>query len=411
MIQEPYIISYSISIFIIMHTIHKKIGLALCAFALCATPAFAATDDMAHYWNFEEGMGRSVGDSVGGQNGALTGSSTGFGWAGGKVGASLAMDGMEGEGVALPNGFLTGSQGSISVWLAMTELSDSNIIFSGRSTTDRYTYASLSIDRDGRPLFQFRDTVNGNDRRAQGTRLIGKNEWVHVVLTANGQGYRMFVNGEAIEIAGDNIGRWFPDLTNQVFMYRIGTADAATMNGSFRGYLDDLRIYSRALSAEEAAALFEVGNAAAPTLPAGIAPKLSFGISASEVPFGGSVALNWSTQLVDTCTASGGWNGAMATSGTQVMVKLANDVSYQLVCGNKYGTVQETVRVHVLEKGATSTAPVSTGGSLTVTDVTPTPSTATAERQAMIDKLVAQIMILIGELQKKIAEMQAAGAR
>ena len=46
------------------------------------------------------------------QNGVLTGSSTGFGWASGKVGTALGMDGVSGEGIALPNAFLTGSQGS-----------------------------------------------------------------------------------------------------------------------------------------------------------------------------------------------------------------------------------------------------------------------------------------------------------
>lgn len=396
-----------------MNTIHQKIGFAVCVFALCASTAFAATNDAAYHWSFEEGTGRSVGDAMGGQNGALTGSSTGFGWTGGKVGTALAMDAASGEGVALPNGFLTGSQGSISLWLNMKELSDGNIIFSGRSTTDRYVYAAFSIDRDGRPQFQFRDSSNGSDRRAQGTRLIGTNEWVHVVMTANGQGYHMFVNGEEATVAGDNIGRWFPDITNQVFQYRIGTADAATMNGSFNGLLDDLRIYARALSLSEVTALYEEGNNASPNIPAGIAPKLNFSISAAEVPFGGSVALRWSTQLVDTCVASGNWDGAVATSGEKVMIKLANDSTYGLTCTNKYGNVIETVRVHVLEKGATS-SPTTSKGTLTVTDSTPSVSpsaVATQERKAMIDKLVAQIMVLIGELQKKIAEMQAAGTR
>ena len=201
---------------------------------LFAPTAFASTTDYTHFWSFDEGMGRSANDLVGGQNGVMTGSSTGLGWASGKVGTAIGMDGTVGTGIALPNAFLKGSQGTISLWLNPQSLSDQNIIFSGKSTTDNNVYAALMVDHDGRLQFQFRDSTNGNDRKAQGTHLLNKNEWVNVVFTASGLGYHMYLNGAEMTVAGDNIGRWFPDITNQSFMYRIGMLDAIPLNGSWK---------------------------------------------------------------------------------------------------------------------------------------------------------------------------------
>ena len=351
----------------------KKILLttAIVGALLSGSTALGATNDYVNYWKFDEGMGRSAGDSVGGQNGALFGSSTGFGWASGKVGTALGMDGTMGTGVALPNGILAGSQGSISLWLDMKDLSDHNIIFSAKSTTDNNIYAAFAVDRDGRPQFQFRDTTNGNDRKAQATRLLNKNEWYNLTFTANTLSYHVYVNGEEVVIAGDNIGRWFPDITNQTWSYRIGALDAVPLNGSFNGYLDDVRVYNRALTADEARALYTEGNAARPTVPAAVAPKVSFNISEDHISFGGSVLLNWSTVNSDACVASGSWNDAVGTSGSKVFVKLGADAAYTLTCSNaKYGSDVSTVKVFVGKEGATSTQSTATITAVAVTTMT-----------------------------------------
>ncbi len=336
--------------------------------------AYAATNDYVNYWTFDEGGGRSANDLVGGQNGVLVGTSTGFGWASGKVGTALGMDGAAGTGVALPNAFLSGSQGTISLWLKMNDLSDRNIVFSGMSTISNNVYAEFVVDRDGRPTFQFRDTTDGNDHKAQATHLLNKNEWYNVVFTANAQGYHVYINGEEATVAGENVGRWFSDISNQTFIYRIGASDATPMSGSFNGYLDDVKIYNRALNIDEVTVLYNEGNAAKTALPVSIAPKISFTISEDHVPFGGSVMLNWSGTNLDSCTASGGWNEAVTTSGSRVFVKLASDTTYTLSCSNKYGASESSVKVYVSPQGATSTSSVVSSGSIAVTALPPVSS-------------------------------------
>ncbi|MEK7118843.1 MAG: LamG domain-containing protein, partial [Patescibacteria group bacterium] len=234
---------------------------------LGADRAFAAVNDYTNYYTFDEGTGRTVGDIAGGQNGVLTGTSTGFGWASGMIGTALGMDGVSGESVALPDGFLNGTQGSIAVWIKLNILSGRNIIFSGRSASDNYIYAALMVDHEGRPELAFRTTTDGNDRKAQGTKILNKNEWYQFVLVATGGTYRMFINGEEVSVAGDNVGKWFPDLTNRTFIYRVGALDVNPLTGVFDGYLDDLRIYARALTTDDVVTLYNGGKPGTPDMP------------------------------------------------------------------------------------------------------------------------------------------------
>ncbi len=348
-----------------MKTIRQLGACVAVAFFFVATPAFAATSDYTNFWSFDDATGKSVRD-IGGQNGVLVGSSTGLGWAGGKIGTALGMDGLDGEGVALPNSFLTGSQGTLSVWFRMEQLNSRNVIFSGKSTSDNNVYVLLSVDYEGRPQLQFRTDPGGSDRKVQGMTILNRNEWYNLVLTANTVSYKLYVNGEEIGVAGENLGRWFPDFTNQVLSYRIGMSEANPLLGSFNGMIDELRLYSRALTMEEVTSLYNEGNAGKPTVPLAIRPTLAFSISSDSIEAKGSVTLNWTAAKVDSCTASGDWSGALDLSGSRVMSNLGADQVYAIACTGKGGPIDSTVRVRV----GTATPSVTAGvGTLTVTSV------------------------------------------
>ena len=247
-------------------TMKQWSAFAVVAFFLSATPAFANIGDYAHYWAFDEGIGRTVSDTSA-QNGTITGSSTGLGWAGGKSRTALMMDGELGEGVTLPDGFLSGSEGTLSTWFRIEEQNERNVIFSGTSIYDGNIYALLSIDLDGRPQVKWRNESAGIDHIAQGVTILNRNEWYNLVLIAGGGAYKLYVNGEEIQFAGENIGRWFPDFTNHTLSYRIGLSEAKPFGGSWNGTLDEFRIYNRALSFNEVTALYNEGNAGQPSVP------------------------------------------------------------------------------------------------------------------------------------------------
>ncbi len=411
-----------------MQYIFKSLGLLSVMAFFAPAFVFAATNDYVNYWSFDDAGGSVVSDTVGSKSGTITGSSTGLGWAGGKSGTALAMDGGIGQSVLLPNAILSGSQGSISLWFKMDALSYGNILFSGKSTTENNIYFSLSIDNDGRPQLQFRDTASGNDRKVQGAKILNKNEWYNLVLTANTLTYHMYVNGEQVTVAGDNIGRWFPDFSNHTYAYRIGSLDATPQSGVFKGILDEVKVYNRALTFAEVGVLYEEGNAGTPTVPLAIRPALSFSISSDRVPVGGSVTVNWAGTNVTSCVANGNWNGTKPVSGTETFSFLASDAVYGLTCSGQGGSTSGTVRVMVGVQATSTAATTSTGLTAVSLPVgkTPPPAAQTAPaqtttttsaagvvtdtpemRRVLTQKLIDTILILIGELQKQLAVLKA----
>ncbi|HSE35242.1 MAG TPA: LamG domain-containing protein [Candidatus Paceibacterota bacterium] len=391
------------------------------AFACSASVASAAIEGEVNRWTFDEGTGRSTNDSIGGQNGIMTGESSGFGWASGKVGTGIGIDGKDGLSIVVPNGIFSGNAGTISVWLKVTTASDRNIVIGAKSVSDHNVYSLLRIDREGRIEFISKAEASGTERRAQATKLLNVGEWYHVVFIANGVGYKVYVNGQESGVLGDNIGRWWSQISNHSYAYRFGASEAPSRPGVFDGYLDDIRVFSRELTASEVAALYTEGNEASPTVPAAIAPAIVLTTSDTTVPFGGSVMLRWNGTNVDSCTASGSWNGAKAVNGEEVHVKIGSASTYTLSCSGRGGMASASVSVAI----GTSTAPAqpasTTGGSsLTVEDVTPpstqassgsqtmTSTSAEIERVNTIRLKIIELLMKIIELQKQLNALKAA---
>ncbi len=346
-------------------------------FALAAlftgSPAFALTSDYSNYWSFDEGMGKTVGDTVGGQNGTITGSSTGLGWTSGKSETGLVMDGMDGEGIVLPDGVLSGTAGTFTGWVKLASLTDRNVILSVQAKGENSVYMSLYVDRDGRLTLKYKSTPDGTENIAQGSKILNVNEWYYIVLSSDGSNYRLVMNGEPLTMLGSNTGKWFPQLSSAyTLQYKFGAGDNH-IAGVFSGYLDEFRFYKRALSADEAKALYDEENAKRPSVPVGLRPIISFTTSDTQIPYGGSVALRWSAQKVSTCSISGDWSGAVAFTGEKVITNIGSDSTYTLSCLGEGGMVNTSVYVKVAPAASatgTASAVVSTP-QLTVTTLNP----------------------------------------
>jgi hypothetical protein len=366
--------------------------------------AFAA--EPVNYWPLDEGIGRETRDMVGGKNGTLFGSSPGFGWASGKVGVGLAMDGVTGEGVILPEGFLSGGSGSVSVWFRLNQLTDRNILFSGRSTSDHSVYMALLIDREGRPMVQMRETASNPDRRTQGATILNKNEWYHLVMTVDSQKrFRFYVNGVEHDVAGDGLPRWFGDLTNQKLAYRIGSLDSSPLSGSLDGTIDDVRIYDTVLTPSEVEAIFNETNEMGPTVPVEQRPTVTLSADPLVLPTPGKSTLTWKTTNVTSCTKGGSWQGQAGPSGSEVVTVTGNS-TYTIECSGKGGTMSAAVTLEIGDtQGTGSLGQTSEVPTQTITLVNPMTE---VERQAKIAELRAKIMELITKLSALVAQMQAA---
>ena len=82
------------------------------------------------------------------------------------------------------------------------------------------------------------------------------------------------------------------------------------------------------------------------------APTVTLTSSASSVVSGSSVTLTWSSTNATSCTASGAWAGAKATSGSELLGPLSADVSYSLNCSGAGGSANQTASVTVTESAS-----------------------------------------------------------
>ncbi len=105
------------------------------------------------------------------------------------------------------------------------------------------------------------------------------------------------------------------------------------------------------------------------------APTSTFSANPTSIISGQSSTLSWSSTNANSCTASGGWSGAKATSGTQ-SISPTISTTYTLACTGGGGTVTKntTVSVSAPTPTPTPTPPPSgcgSGGACTAADIAP----------------------------------------
>lgn len=86
------------------------------------------------------------------------------------------------------------------------------------------------------------------------------------------------------------------------------------------------------------------------TMPA--LPVVTLTLGAPQVNDGASTSLTWSASDADTCTASDGWSGSQATSGS-VTVTPSSTTTYTLSCRNVSGTASTSTTLDVTSGSST----------------------------------------------------------
>ena len=80
-------------------------------------------------------------------------------------------------------------------------------------------------------------------------------------------------------------------------------------------------------------------------------PTVSLGVSPGSVASGNSSTLTWSTTNATACTASNGWSGVRATSGTANTGALTATTTYTLTCTGPGGSANRSATVTVTGSG------------------------------------------------------------
>src|SRR3989338_8150377 len=215
----------------------------------------APTSGLVAHWKFDEGSGTTVSDSSGnGNTGTLTNGPT---FTTGKIGQGLSFDGIN-DAVQIPDSnSLDVPQITVSAWVrkisnapswgmivsrqAETGAGDNWILFYNSSANDEYRFAV----QGGTNIKLYRNGVQISDNAVSSNNDIG--QWVHIVGTAEGA---IPPETSAICIGG-------------------GANNSRNCDSEYsNAVIDDVRIYNRALSAQEILNIYNsAGTAGTVTAP------------------------------------------------------------------------------------------------------------------------------------------------
>jgi len=212
-------------------------------------PGSCMTEGLVGYWDFEEGSGSLTSDKSGnGNDGTLT---NGPEWAGGIVplsggkegGGALQFDGTD-DYVDIGAGkFDDLANGTLEAWIKRgATAGDDAFISYYKDNSNRSPF--FIRDTDGKAYFEI--IVGGVNHQIYSDSALSQDTWYHVAVTFGSGGMKMYINGvqqadtDSTTLGWDDIT---PSVSNQ-----IGTHN---LSAYFLGLIDEVRIYNRALSAEE----------------------------------------------------------------------------------------------------------------------------------------------------------------
>jgi hypothetical protein len=240
-------------------------------------PAAPTTGLVAAY-GFDENTGTAVADASGNANNGTAANAT---WAAGKFGSALSFNGTSSRVIVPDSNTLDLTRAStLEAWVLPAALSGwATVALKERAGGMIY---SLYANNGGNvPVGQI---WTGAEQDAPGTAKLTLNTWTHLAATWDGTTLRLYVNGtQTGSVAAGAV------LAASTGAFSIG--GNAIWGEYFRGLIDEVRVYDRALSASEIQTDLQraVSSGGAPpdTVPPSAPGTLSAAVS------GATVSLAW----------------------------------------------------------------------------------------------------------------------
>lgn len=199
---------------------------------------------MISNWSFEEGSGTIAHDSVGPNNGTIYGAT----WTTGIVGGALSFDGVNdyiyvGDVPSLD----ISSALTLEAWVKTDKITNDTVISKDDDAGNREYYFGVSYDGNnpGRVRwtlktnsFQFRDSLV----------VVNDSQWHHIVGTYDGSYLCTYIDG--VEDSRSPVAQT-GGIPNTSAPFWIGAKPNIGYEQYFRGVIDEVAVYDRALTSDE----------------------------------------------------------------------------------------------------------------------------------------------------------------
>ncbi|MSR71452.1 MAG: LamG domain-containing protein [Candidatus Taylorbacteria bacterium] len=189
------------------------------------------------YWSFDDGTGTKATDSSGNRN---TGTITGASYVGGKLGKALSFSGTNTVSLGTVGGYSNAV--TIAAWVKHTSSDTWDDIVAGGC-------GDFLLGFNGSNELRWGGQCNNPFAGlTYATNIDGA--WHHVIATYDGSTAALYVDGVLVS-SGAASGSFTPGALT------IGSSGASEY---YNGLIDDVRIYSRALTAAEVRTLYDIGK-------------------------------------------------------------------------------------------------------------------------------------------------------
>jgi hypothetical protein len=229
------------------------------------------------YYPLDTGVGDQAYDSgASARNGTLQNSPT---WTTGQIGGALSFNGTS-QYVSTSASFTNPSAFTLELWFKTNTSAGGRLIGFGDAATGASTNADRTIYMTNAGNLKF-GVDPGTKHYVTSTSTYNNNAWHHVAATFGSGGMHLYVDGassgtpDSNTSAGNYTGYW-----RMAYDTLSGWNSAPTSN-YFSGNLDEVKIYSRELSATEVANEYTAGGAG--VVSAQTIPAISAGISSTAL--------------------------------------------------------------------------------------------------------------------------------
>ncbi|UCG57991.1 MAG: hypothetical protein JSU70_00515, partial [Phycisphaerales bacterium] len=217
--------------------------------ATATTQSLNLNSGLVGYWKFDEGSGTLAADSSGHNNdGAVMGPA----WVAGKEGHALDFDGLNDYVPVVVNPALDNlDEFTMAAWIYPRVDSHWHVLDKGDG--DKRIYAEgTDLTLNGRVRY-----TGAHAYSESSPNTVSLNTWQHIALTwsAADDTTRLYRNGSEVNYTVHDIGTGSVE-DDTAYPYAIGSRGALGEVTFFRGVIDEVRLYSRALSPGEVWGLY-----------------------------------------------------------------------------------------------------------------------------------------------------------